>query len=81
MVHWPSPKAQLRNSLFRNCHGVTSSASSFPKDRLVVEYALRGLDQSLAVAAWQSQITESLPSEFQGSLPTIQEIEAELASK
>ena len=51
------------------------------KDRLVVEYALRGLDQSIAVAAWQSQITESLPSEFQGSLPTIQEIEAELASK
>ena len=50
------------------------------KDRLVVEYALRGLDQSIAVAAWQTQITESLPQEFQGSLPTIEEIEAELAA-
>jgi predicted nuclease of restriction endonuclease-like (RecB) superfamily len=51
------------------------------KDRLVVEYALRGLDQSIAVAAWQTQLTESLPEEFQGSLPTIAEIEAELAGE
>ena len=51
------------------------------KDRLVVEYALRGLDQSIAVAAWQTQLSKSLPEEFQGSLPTIAEIEAELASE
>jgi len=49
------------------------------KDRLVVEYALKGLDQSLAVAAWQTQLTESLPAELRGSLPSIAEIEAELA--
>ena len=49
------------------------------KNRLVAEYGLRGLDQSIAVAAWQTQLTESLPEELRGSLPTIEEIEAELA--
>lgn len=49
------------------------------KNKLVAEYALRGLDQSIAVAAWQTQLTESLPQELKGSLPTIEEIEAELA--
>jgi predicted nuclease of restriction endonuclease-like (RecB) superfamily len=51
------------------------------KNKLVVEYALSGLDQSLAVADWKKHITETLPAEFQGSLPTIAEIEAELAGK
>ena len=51
------------------------------KNRLVVEYALSGLDKSIAVADWKKQITETLPAEFQGSLPTIAEIEAELAGK
>jgi predicted nuclease of restriction endonuclease-like (RecB) superfamily len=49
------------------------------KNKLVAEYALRGLDQSIAVAAWQTRLTESLPEELRGSLPTIEEIEAELA--
>ena len=48
------------------------------KNKLVVEYALSGLDKSIAVADWKTQITESLPAEFRGSLPTIEEIEAEL---
>ena len=49
------------------------------KNKLVVEYALSGLDQSIAVADWKTQITETLPAEFQGSLPTVEEFEAELA--
>lgn len=49
------------------------------KNKLVAEYALRGLDQSIAVAAWQTQLTESLPEELRSSLPSIEEIEAELA--
>ena len=49
------------------------------KNKLVAEYALRGLDQSIAVAAWHTELTESLPDELRGSLPTIAEIEAELA--
>ncbi len=31
------------------------------KNKLVAEYALRGLDQSIAVAEWQTRLTESLP--------------------
>ncbi len=49
------------------------------KNKLVAEYALRGLDQSIAVAKWQAKLTEKLPKEFKGSLPTIEEIEAELS--
>ena len=51
------------------------------KNKLVVEYALSGLDKSIAVADWKKHITETLPAEFRGSLPTIAEIEAELAGK
>jgi len=51
------------------------------KNKLVVEYALSGLDQSIAVTDWKKQITETLPAEFRGSLPTIAEIEAELANR
>lgn len=51
------------------------------KNKLVAEYALRGLDQSIAVAAWQTRLTESLPEDLRGSLPTIEEIEAELAGE
>jgi len=48
------------------------------KNKLVAEYALRGLDQAIAVAAWQTQLTESLPEPLRSSLPTIEEIETEL---
>ena len=51
------------------------------KNKLVVEYALSGLDKSIAVADWKTQITESLPAEFHGSLPTVAEIEAELSNE
>ena len=46
----------------------------------MVEYALRGMASPIGVADWQTQLTDSLPREFEGSLPTIAEIEAELAN-
>ena len=49
------------------------------KNRLVAEYALDGLGHAIAVADWQTQLTQSLPDELRSSLPTIEEIEAELA--
>lgn len=49
------------------------------KNNVLVEYALSGLEQSIAVADWKTQLTETLPPEFQGSLPTIEEIETELS--
>lgn len=51
------------------------------KNRLVVEYALRGFQKPIGVAAWETQLVESLPEELKGSLPTIEEIEAELARR
>jgi hypothetical protein len=50
------------------------------KDRkdLVVEYALRDLAKPIGVANWETQLVESLPEELAGSLPTVEEMEAEL---
>ena len=48
------------------------------KTKLEVEYALRGLDKSIAVSDWKTHLTETLPGELQGSLPTVAELEAEL---
>lgn len=46
------------------------------KNKIVVEYALRDTNKPIGVSAYQ--LTESLPKQLQGSLPTIEELEAEL---
>ena len=46
------------------------------RDQLTVEYALRDLAKPLGVAEFR--YLERLPDEFKGSLPTIEELEAEL---
>ncbi len=51
------------------------------KDQLVVEYALRGFQSPMGVAQWETQLTKSLPEELKGSLPTIEELEAELSGE
>jgi predicted nuclease of restriction endonuclease-like (RecB) superfamily len=48
------------------------------KDQMVVEYSLSGYGNPIGVAQWERQITQSLPDELKSSLPTIEEIEAEL---
>lgn len=48
------------------------------KDRIVVEYALRDLKKPIGVAGWETKIVEKLPEDLRGSLPTVQELEAEL---
>jgi predicted nuclease of restriction endonuclease-like (RecB) superfamily len=47
------------------------------KDRIVVEYALRDLKKPIGVAEWETRIVGALPEELKGSLPTVEEIEAE----
>ena len=49
------------------------------KDRFVVEYALRDLRKPIGVAGWETTLVEKLPEELKGSLPTVEEIEAELS--
>jgi predicted nuclease of restriction endonuclease-like (RecB) superfamily len=49
------------------------------KNRVLVEYALGGNTKPIGVAQWKTQLTRALPNELRGSLPTIEEIEAELS--
>ncbi len=51
------------------------------KNKVVVEYALRHLKRPIGVAQWETSIVKSLPKEFEGILPTVEEIEAELAEQ
>jgi predicted nuclease of restriction endonuclease-like (RecB) superfamily len=44
---------------------------------LVVEYALKDMNKPLGVA--QYQLAESLPEQLEGALPTVEQLEAELA--
>ena len=46
------------------------------KNKVVAEYALRNINQSIGVAEYQ--LTESLPSDLQSSLPSIEAIEQAL---
>ena len=48
------------------------------KNKLIAEYALRGFKSPMGVAQWETQITRSLPEQLKTSLPTIEELEAEL---
>jgi predicted nuclease of restriction endonuclease-like (RecB) superfamily len=49
------------------------------KNRVVAEYCLEGYKQPIGIAEWQSEVQKNLPSAFISSLPSIEEIEAELA--
>lgn len=49
------------------------------KDRVTAEYALRGLNRPIGVADWETQLVERLPDDLRGSLPTVEELERELA--
>jgi hypothetical protein len=50
------------------------------RDRVIAEYALRDLVKPIGIAEWQTRLVQSLPESLRGSLPSIAEIEAELAS-
>lgn len=49
------------------------------KNRVLVEYALRGLNRPIGVASWETELATALPEDLRGSLPTIEELEQELA--
>ena len=51
------------------------------KDRLIAEYALRDVRKPIGVAGWRTTLVEKLPDDLRGSLPTVEEIEAELAPR
>lgn len=49
------------------------------KDRIVAEYALRDIHKPIGVSDYE--LTRTLPENLKSSLPTIEEIEAELQSE
>lgn len=49
------------------------------KNQTVVEYSLAGYTKPIGVAQWERHITQSLPNNLKSSLPSVEEIEAELA--
>jgi predicted nuclease of restriction endonuclease-like (RecB) superfamily len=49
------------------------------RNKLVAEYALRGLRKPVGVAEWETKIVASLPADLKDGLPTVEEIEAELS--
>jgi hypothetical protein len=46
------------------------------KNKVVAEYALRDVSKPIGVSAYT--LTEALPTDLRGSLPTIEELEATL---
>ena len=48
------------------------------KNRITAEYALRDIRKPIGVADWKIKLVETLPENLRGSLPTIEELEAEL---
>ena len=48
------------------------------KNQVVVEYALRDLAKPVGVSSYITKLVESLPPAFRGSLPSAEELEAEL---
>lgn len=49
------------------------------RNRLVAEYALKGVDQAIGVSAYE--LTRALPKKYKSKLPTVKEIEQELSSE
>ena len=51
------------------------------KNQMLVEYALAGTTKPIGVAQWERQITQSLPDNLKPSLPSVEDIEAELTRR
>src|SRR5579872_3343792 len=51
------------------------------KDNFTAEYALRSINKPIGVAEYETEIMSKLPKELKSSLPTIEELEAELEKK
>lgn len=49
------------------------------KNQMVVEYSLSGYTNPIGVASWERNTKQSLPKDFEGLLPSIEEIEKELS--
>lgn len=49
------------------------------KNKMVVEYSLSGYNNPIGVANWKNNMNQEIPKDFEGLLPSIEEIEKELS--
>lgn len=49
------------------------------RNRVIAEYAVRGVDKPLGIATYQ--LAEALPQEFEGQLPSVEALESELQGR
>ena len=80
---WPLSLIPRRLSLRTPQCGQNANEPSTCKtnDRIKAEYALRDIAKPIGVAQWQTKLVQSLPEPLKGSLPSIEEIEAELGKE
>ncbi len=67
---------QLRNEDDKPSIGIILCKT---KDNVFVEYVLRNFNRPIGVAEFEVKLVEKLPKELKSSLPTVEEIEAELS--
>lgn len=51
------------------------------KNETIVRYSLEGINKPIGVASWESAIEQDIADKWKSSLPTIEELEHELAKK
>jgi hypothetical protein len=87
------PAELLRRCAPRNDRGLAVDAKPCHQDdqltiglllcqennRITVEYALRDVKKPIGVAQWRTRLVDSLPKNLRGALPTVEQIERELA--
>jgi hypothetical protein len=49
------------------------------RNKVIAEYAFRGIDRPMGVVEYETMLTKAIPEELKSSLPTVKEIEAELS--
>ena len=51
------------------------------RNRVIVEYALRDTHKPMGVSSYEVKLLASLPDDLKGSLPTVEQLEAELTDR
>jgi predicted nuclease of restriction endonuclease-like (RecB) superfamily len=69
----------LRHSDDQPSLGLVLCREKKGSNKMLLEYALRGLDKPVGVSAYQ--LTRALPDDLKPALPTVEQIESELAEK
>jgi hypothetical protein len=69
-------KSRIRLAQTNPCIGLILCKD---RNRVVAEYALRGMKKPIGISEYE--LTRALPKELQSSLPTIEQIETELAAE